>query len=244
MAFSSWRGIVGMVHPTLRPGATEEVVRLLPEGIGIIPLFCNIRRGQKEEFETVMAAYEQNIALLAEQGCDVIHPSGAPPFMVQGLDGETRTVTGWETKYKVPIFTSGQNHVTALKALKVRTIVGATYFSGDINVVFTKYFGDAGFKVKCMAGIEVPFDKVQELAGEQVYAHIKRSFLRHKGGDAIYMLGSGWRTLDIIEMLEQDLEVPVVHPVPARAWEIMRRLHINQPKTGYGQLLATMPALP
>ena len=32
-----------------------------------------------------------------------------------------------------------------------------------------------------MEGIEVPFDKVQELSGEQVYAHIKRSFLRHKG---------------------------------------------------------------
>ncbi len=72
---------------------------------------------------------------------------------------------------------------------------------------------DAGFTVRGMEGIEVPFDKVQELSGEQVYAHIKRSFLRHKGADAIYMLGSGWRTLEIVRTLEQDLQVPVVHPV-------------------------------
>jgi hypothetical protein len=39
MAFSSWRGVVGMINPTMRPGVTEEVCRLLPEGIGLIPLF-------------------------------------------------------------------------------------------------------------------------------------------------------------------------------------------------------------
>jgi tripartite-type tricarboxylate transporter receptor subunit TctC len=29
MAFSSWRGVVGMINPTMRPGVTEEVCRLL-----------------------------------------------------------------------------------------------------------------------------------------------------------------------------------------------------------------------
>jgi hypothetical protein len=27
MPFSSWRGIVGMINPTMRPGVTEEVIR-------------------------------------------------------------------------------------------------------------------------------------------------------------------------------------------------------------------------
>src|SRR4051812_7424291 len=96
MAFSSWRGVIGMVHPTLRPGSTEEVIRLLPEGVGVLTLYMNIRRGTADEFETVMAGYEQQIALLAEQGVDLIHPSGAPPFMVHGLKGEAKIVSGWE----------------------------------------------------------------------------------------------------------------------------------------------------
>lgn len=241
MAFSSWRGIVGMINPTMRPGMTEEVIRLLPEGIGVIPLFLNISRGTTEEFKTVMNAYEQNVALLAEQGCDVIHPNGAPPFMVQGLEGEKKIVGKWEKKYKTPIFTAPQNHVNALKAIKAKTIVGATYFSGKINDTFAKYFRDAGFKVKSMEGIDVPFNKVQELSSQEVYAHIKKSFLKHKGADAIYMLGSGWRTLDIIATLEQDLQVPVVHPVTARVWEFQKRLHVNEPIRGYGHFLETMP---
>jgi maleate isomerase len=235
MAFSSWRGIVGMINPTMRPGATEEVIRLLPLGIGLIPLFLDFRRGTTDEFKAAMPAYERNVALLAEQGCDLINPVGAPPFMVMGRKAESRLVAAWEKKYKTTIFTVAQNHVAALKALRAKTIVGATYFPGKINDVFAKYFRDAGFTVRGMEGIEVPFDKVQELSGEQVYAHIKHSFLRHKGADAIYMLGSGWRTLEI------DLQVPVVHPVPARVWEIQKRLFVREPRSGYGHLLEALP---
>jgi maleate isomerase len=243
VAFSSWRGMVGIIHPTLRPGALEEFIRLLPEGIGVIPLFLNIRRGTRDEFETVMAEYEKQIALAAEQGCDVIHPNGAPPFMVQGLAGEKRIVDAWQEKFKTPIFTAGQNHIAALKALGAKTIVGATYFSGEINATFARYFEDAGFKVGCMAGLEgVAFDKVQELSGELIYAHIKKSFLQAGGADAIYMLGSGWRSLPIIELLEQDLSVPVVHPVAARVWEVQKRLRVNEPRAGFGRLLAALPA--
>ena len=55
------------------------------------------------------------------------------------------------------------------------------------------------------------------------------------------MLGSGWRTLDIIATLEQDLQVPVVHPVTARVWEIQKRLHVREPRQGFGHLLEALP---
>jgi maleate cis-trans isomerase len=44
-------------------------------------------------------------------------------------------------------------------------------------------------------------------------------------------------------MLEQDLGVPVIHPVPARVWEFQKRLHINESIEGYGHLVEAMPAL-
>jgi maleate cis-trans isomerase len=75
----------------------------------------------------------------------------------------------------------------------------------------------------------------------QCYIRLGARAAHRKGADAIYMLGSGWRTLDIIEILEQDLQVPVVHPVPARVWEIQKRLHVRQPRLGYGHLLAAFP---
>ena len=240
MAFTSWRGVVGCIKPTLRPGGLEELIRMLPEGIGVLPLFLNISKGTTDEFKRAVTPYEPLLEQLAEAGCDLIHPEGAPPFMLLGYKGEAELLKKWEKKYKTPMFTSGTNHVRALKALKAKKIVGATYFTGDINNLFAKYFKEAGFNVLSMSGIDVPFNQIQNLSSEQVYAHIKKVFLKNKSADAIYMLGSGWRVLPVIDMLEQDLGVPVVHPVPARCWEIQHRLTINHPVAGYGRLLAEM----
>jgi maleate isomerase len=241
MALSSWRGDVGTISPTLRPGSTEEFIRLLPEGVGVMSTHLSISRGTVDEFKAQLNAYEEKIAELAPRKPNVILPGGAPPFMVHGRKGEAKIVSAWERKYRVPIATSGQFQARALKVLGVKSIVGASYFGRKLNDIFANYFTDAGFTVRAMDGIDVAFDKVQDLSPQMVYAHIKKSFLRCKGADAIYMLGSGWRTLEIIEILERDLGVPVVHPVCAKVWEVQKQLHIRERRQGYGVLLATLP---
>jgi len=241
MAFSSWRGTVGIIRPTLRTGGFEELVRMLPEGIGVIPLCLNVQRGALDEFKKGIHAYEEKIAELAEVGMDVINPSGAPPFMVLGYEGERALIKTWEKKYKTPIFTSGTTTLDALRALKVKRFVGTSYFRGDINKTYAKYFVDAGFDVLDMVGMDVDFDKVQELSGLQVYRFVQRVFLSNTKAQAIYMLGPAWRTLDIVEKLEQDLGVPVIHAVPAQCWDIQRHLHVCQPVKGFGRLVAEMP---
>ena len=241
MSYTSWRGVIGCIKPTMRPGSFEELIRILPEGVGVIPLFLDIKEGKIDAFKRAISAYEPLIARLVEAGVDLIHPEGAPPFMVLGYQGEAELIARWQSEYKVPIFTSGTNHIRALKALNVKRFVGATYFTGEINEVFARYFTQAGFDVLGMDGISVPFDKVGSLSSQEVYAHIKKVFLKHPEAQAIYLLGSGWRVMEVIDLLEQDLGVPVIHPVPARCWEIQRRLVIRQPVPGYGRLLAEMP---
>jgi maleate isomerase len=240
MAFTSWRGVVGCIKPTMRPGSLEELIRMLPEGIGVVPLFLGIKEGTTDEFKRSVAPFEPLVRQLAELECDLIHPEGAPPFMFLGYKGEAELLKKWERKYKIPMFTSGTNHVRALKALKVKRFVGATYFTGSINDLFAKYFREAGFDVLGMEGIAVPFDKIGQLSSQEVYAHVKRAFLNQRKAEAIYLLGSGWRVLEVIDLLEQDLGVPVIHPVPARCWEIQHRLSVRQPVRGYGRLLAEM----
>ena len=189
---------------------------------------------------TPPSALSALVAQLAECGCDLVHPEGAPPFMVLGHKGEAELIRKWERVHKVPVFTSGTNHVRALKALKVKRFVGATYFSGAINDTFAKYFVDAGFDVLGMEGMSVAFQDIGQLSSHEVYAHVKRAFLKHSKAQAIYLLGSGWRVLPVIDLLEQELGVPVIHPVPARCWEIQHRLSIRQPVKGFGRLLAEM----
>jgi maleate cis-trans isomerase len=138
----------------------------------------------------------------------------------------------------------GTTTLDALRALAVTRFVGATYFRGDINKIYARYFADAGFDVLDMAGMDVDFDKVQELSSREVYRFVKRVFLANATAQAIYMLGPAWRTLDIVEKLEDDLGVPVIHAVPAQCWDIQRHLNVRQPVFGFGQLIAEMPSPP
>ncbi|NIJ09234.1 maleate isomerase [Sphingomonas vulcanisoli] len=235
--------IVGLIMPTTRPDTINELIPILPRGVGIIPVYLQFRQGTADEFREGFGEYERQIGILADHDCDIIHPLGAPPFMVQGLEKETALVGAWQQTYRTPIFTSGQNHVRALRALNVKAILGVTYFLGDINDIYSKYFEDAGFVVTGMQGLPgVDFAKVQEVPSSQIYDFIKASFEKAPA-EAIYILGSGWHTLDIVERLEQDLGVPVIHPQTARVWEIQKRLGIAEPREGYGSLMTKLPSI-
>jgi maleate isomerase len=240
MAFTSWRGIVGCIKPTLRPGSLEELIRMLPEGVGVIPLFLNIRSGTTDEFKRAVEPYEPHLETLAEQGCDLIHPEGAPPFMLLGYKGETKLIDSWRKKYKTPIFTAGQNHVAAMRALGIKKFVGASY-SALQNKIVIDYMKEAGFGIASMEPIEVPFQQAGQISPETLYAHIKRLFLTHKGADGIYIQGGAWRNVSIIETLERDLGVPVVHATLALAWQTQKQLRVNAPLEGYGRLLRELP---
>ena len=241
MAFASWRGTAGVIKPTYRPGGLEELIRLLPDGIAVIPLFLGIREGTIAEFRQVLGAVEGKVKELAEIGVDLIHPEGAPPFMVAGYQHERSLLAQWERQFGVPVITSGTTQIDGMRALHMQRIVGVTYFQGEINDLFAQYFHDAGFEVLAMEGIDVAFDQAGRLASREVYAFTRRAVQRHDRVDGVYMLGSGWRVLDILELLEQDLEMPVLHAIPARVWAIQQHFGVRQRTPGYGRLLAELP---
>jgi maleate isomerase len=236
------RGTIGIVRPTQRTGGFEDLLRILPQGIRLIPLALDVQRGAIDEFQSAIPAYEAKVAALAKMGVDVINPSGAPPFMVLGYAKEQALIRRWEDQYNTRVFTSGSSNIDAMRALKVTRILGATYFRGDINKTYGQYFVDAGFECLDMAGIDVDFPEVPKLPSSTVHDFIVDAFGRNQGAEAVYMLGPAWPTLDIVEKLERDLGVPVFQAVPVQCWDIQRHLGIREPVRGFGRLIAEMPA--
>jgi maleate cis-trans isomerase len=236
--------LVGTVRPTNRPEAGEQLDldTLIPAKIKFVSLTMNFTRGTEEEFSASMPGYEAKTAELAKMGADLVRPSGAPPFMLLGYQKEQELISSWEKKYGVQMFTSGQNQVHALRTLGIRKFVGASYFPEKMNDVFARYFTDAGFQVLAMEGIDSPFAEVPKVPPEQILDFMKRIAAKHKDADGIYMLGSAWKSVGIIDRLEKETGLMVVHAGPARCWETQLRLGLRHPIPGYGRLLAEMPA--
>jgi maleate cis-trans isomerase len=239
---ANYRGVVGDIKPRANDSALVDMIKILPEGIGVIPVYLNLTEGTREEYGSSYGTYEKLIAYLAAQKCNVISIEGAPPFMLLGPAGEAKMVDGWKEKYKTDMFTSSQNQVNALRALKIKKILGITSAGPDLAKTYAKYFEDSGIGVVAMEGMNVAFKSISDVPRETITAFIKQKFAEHKGAEAVYILGSGLEALPLIAPLERDLKVPVVQAIAARIWEIERRLKVHEPIKGYGRLLETLPA--
>jgi maleate cis-trans isomerase len=238
---SSWRGVVGIIQPTYRPGQLEDLIHLLPEGIGVIPKFLGIKTASEKERLDAMELAKEKIAELAKLKVDLIHPQSSTLFMLRGYKGAEEIVRDLEEKHGIPIITTAMTLTEASGALRIKRMVVVAYIKSEINQAIVRYLSDAGFEVLGMEAMSVPFAEVGRLSYKEVYAFAKKLYLKHQNAQGILMIGSGWQVLEAIPLLEQDLQVPVVHPVPARVWTIQKRLHVRQPVKGYGRLLAEMP---
>ena len=179
MSFTLWRGVVGMVRPTRRPGTLEELIRILPEGIGVVPLLLNFKAGSNAEFLASIPQYERFASELAEQGVDVIMLTGAPPFMLLGPEKEAALTQAWTKKFKTPVVTDPQMQVAALRAMKIKKFIGASY-SALQNQIVLDYMTAAGFTALSMEPIDTPFDQVAQISVETLYAHVKRLYRQHR----------------------------------------------------------------
>ena len=239
--FGCWRGVVGIIKPTYRPGSLEEFIRLLPEGIGVIPKFVDVREGLEKEFVDAFALAEKIIGELAEMKVDLIHPEGAPLFVQKGYSRSGIIVREWEEKYSIPIVTTGMVLVEAAKALGINKLLAISSFddgnSGGRLAKYSSYFSDAGFQVPAVERFPVAFTEIGSVSPSEAIRLCAKTLFPIFDSDGICLIGSGWRMLDVVPLLEQDLQIPVVCAVAARVWAIQKRLHVRQPVKGRGMLL-------
>lgn len=246
--------LVGCIKPLSGPkgGKPDLTVvnlkKVLPPNVQTVETYLGIKEGTDAEMLQAMDHYHAGAVDMAARKCNLIALEGAPPFMILGRAKETALVSKWHQEFKLPMFTSSQNQVNAFKAVRARNILGITELEGPMNDTFATYFRAAGYNVVAMDAMPGHnFSNLWDVTSQQVYDFIKQRFQVHKGKkiDTIYMLGPTWGTnsaLDIIEPLERELGITMVHPIPAESWEIQKRLKIHHPVKGYGKLLATMPA--
>jgi maleate isomerase len=241
MSNANWRGIVGVIKPTYKSGSLVDFIHLLPDGVGVVPLFIGAQEHTEDEYLRAMEIYHHRVAELARIGVDLIHPEGGPPFMVRGYEVERNLAKGWEDKYGIPVVTTGMSQSGALRAMGIKRFLGLTPYEGSINEKFARYFTDAGFEVAAMKGIEIQFSDRYKLSSEEIYGHLKKEFLKKPDVDGIYLLSPGaWRVSDVIQA-EQDLNVPIIHPVAAGVWSVLKHLRVRQPLKGFSRLLEQFP---
>lgn len=235
------RGLVGNIKPRAADSSLVDMIKLLPDGIGVVPVYIDVTPELRDSGR-IYPLYEEHIAYLKSQKCNLIAIEGAPPFMLIGQARAAEMVDDWKRKYNIDIFTAPENQMSAFRALNAKRILGITAGANgaDVTKVYTKFFEDNGFSVVAMERLD--FNSERDVPPATSEPLIRRAFAGHKGVDAVYLLGPSLEAMSLIAPLERDLGVPVVQAIVARVWEIQKRLKIHEPIKGFGRLLETLPA--
>lgn len=233
---------VGVIKPVQESTSHAQLESIIPKNVCFESIYLGIRYRSVKEFRDVMAAYEVKVPEMAARGVDLLHPEGAPPFMLEGLSGERERIEKWENEFGIPVFTTGMTQLSAMEVLGINRFIGITPFSGELAEVFKRYFEEAGLDVLAMTTPVAPPDSIYNHAAEEMLDLLIQAFNSlGANAEALYLLGSDWPVFDIAGELEEVIGIPVLHPVSVRSWYIQKKLGLKHPIEGYGCLLRDLP---
>jgi maleate isomerase len=121
------------------------------------------------------------------------------------------------------------------------------WFTSAIDEAAERFFAAAGHPVAGLQRFDLGvgwremqpseiYDKggQWEVRPEQVYHQARRAFPPE--ADGIVVVGSGFRSAEAIELLEHDLDVPVVTSNQAALWHCLQIARVAAPVEGFGRL--------
>jgi maleate isomerase len=227
-----WRGRIGWVVPSWNTVTEYEVPRLTP--VGTSNHFTRIRHTEDstEAFSAMKDAGPEAVELLGHCQPEAIVFACTAATFFRGRAAERELADRLSAAVDAPVVTMATAIVDALVEVKAGRVVVAAPYEPWLGDLLVRYVREAGFDVLRsaflgeQANVEHGPDKARELAA--------RAW--HDGSDAIVISCGNFRTLESIESIERDFDVPVVTSIAAAAWSASRTANLGVRADGPGRL--------
>lgn len=251
-----WRGRIGVIKPGNRGKSFAFWYDHVPSGIEIVPAYIGFRNRSKEEFLSGIDRADHLVRELAAADCDVISVSGAPPFLLKGLQFERAWGDRLSQELGVPVLTPMEPHALAMQALGIRRVGIGTTFGSELREAMVDYLTEFGiqcsyFEMRAPGeprpslGPDQLVETLDELGFEEVYRYCKRGLIGlGPDADGLYVNGGAWDVGEAIDPLEEDLGTNVVFGQAAEVWFAFKKLRVNHRILNRGALLRENPGIP
>ncbi len=231
-----WRARIGLIVPSSNTTMEPELYRMAPQGVSVHTSRVPLREVVPSELlemerSALRAARELADAEvdLVLYGCTSGSLIGGPEFD-RAIEVKIREATGR------PALTTATAVVEALRALGARRVAVATPYVEEVNEAERRYLEAHGFEVVAVRGMGIRRNvEIGRVPPHEVY-RLARSVYR-EGADGLFISCTNLRTIEVVELLERDLGVPVVTSNQASMWASLRRLGIGEKIGGFGRLL-------
>lgn len=216
---------------------------LIPESVEMVGASPAqpIRLVTLEAIEAAEAGLDDVAQDLAGRGVDVIIISIAPMVYVKGHGYDEHLISRIQRLTGLPTTTNQTAGIDALHRLGVGRVILLNPNTADLLDRQVRFFEQSGIHVTATRCMNIPdnrdIDRVDEAMSHRF---IQEAVTAAPPAEGLYLSGPCWRTLDLIEPIEQETGLPVVTALQAMVWASLGMVGVSEPIGGYGRLMRSI----
>jgi maleate cis-trans isomerase len=242
MIMKGWRARLGFLIPPGNPTVEPEMIALAPPGVSVH--FSRMvahgpvgsHHAQEERNRSQIEHIDESAALLAMVKPNIMMLAHTATSYTLGRSAEADLLRRLQAQYAIPVATAFGSVAAALNTLGVKRLALGTPYSEELTLKGKAHLEGCGFEVVSFGRLKNVTDIYAETA-ERAY-QLGRS-VNTPEAQAVFLSGTGMPTIDILDVLEQDLGKPVLSAASAMMSHALRLASLRHPMSGYGRLLTS-----
>lgn len=232
-----WRGKIGVLLPSVNTVAEPWFYRVAPSGVTFHFARMMVGQGGLEAIKKMQEDSLRAAREVASIPVDLIAYCCTASTLIMGPDHEKELISKLESETRIRVTTATASILAAFQTLKVRKLSLISPYTKDIEDLEVRYFSECGYEILSAKGMNLGIDELDRPSPDEIYRFAKKGFDEKADGMLISCLN--FRSQGCIQVLEDDIQRPVVTSAQAVLWNVLRMANVNEPIVGYGKLLDT-----
>lgn len=231
-----WRGKVGIIIPSLNNTMEPEFNKMAPRGVAVYATRLLLERGLPDDLGKMATDTEKAADLLKTADVTGIVYGCTSGSLIKGVGWDLEIIRRIEERTGVLTTTTSTAVVEALKELKVKSVAVATPYIEEVNKLEKDFIEAHGVKVVNIQGLG--YTKGEELHKESPEtAYIFAKKVSRPEADCLFISCTDFASIEILNLLEQDLGKPAFSSNTASLWAILKKMSIKERIDEYGEIL-------
>ncbi|HJV82373.1 maleate cis-trans isomerase family protein [Noviherbaspirillum sp.] len=229
-------GRIGLLAPSSNTTIEPEFYRALPPDVTLHTARLYLTQIATDSIENVVRDLETQACNLASADVDVIVLGATAPSLIKGVGYDREVIQRIEKATGKRATTASTALLEALHHVDAKKIVLGSAFDDKVNGIARNFLEANGFQVLDAQGLGL----VDNLVVGRLDASTARDLARRidrPDAQAIALACTNWKSMEVIDALEQELGKPVISTTQACIWAALRIIGRTEGIPGYGRLL-------
>ncbi len=234
----SFTGRIGLLAPSSNTTVETEFFRVLPDGVTLHTARLPITTVTPESIGKMAGSLDVESKMLASADVDVIILGATAPSFLKGLGYDREVSKRIEDVTGKPATTTSTALLEAFKALGITRIALGSAYSPTVNDICARFIEANGIKVVAKDGLNV-IDNLEIGRLDVQTAYDLGMQVDCPEAQAVVLACTNWKSMAIIERLEQAIGKPVLSTTQVSIWGALKKIGYTGSISGYGRLLRT-----